>query len=102
MSSAPRQSPARARAAQQQSEWLAREQRRRRLIIGGWIAAGALFVLMLGYLVWCQLQPEVLPGEIIPIQGATHIPLGQPHDPYNLEPPTSGPHYDQPVECRVL
>jgi hypothetical protein len=99
MSSAPRPTPARARAAQQQSEWLAREERRRRLIIGSWIAAGVLFVLMLAYLVWKQEQPAPMPGEIIPIQGSAHIPVGQPHDPYNSDPPTSGPHYDTPVEA---
>ena len=98
MSSAPRQT-ARARAAQQQSEWIAREQRRRRLIIGGWIAAGVLFILMLGYLVWQEAQPRVLPGESVPIQGQNHIPVGQPHDPYNSDPPTSGPHYETPVEA---
>ncbi len=31
--------------------------------------------------------------ETIPIQGRNHIPRGQPHDPYNSNPPTSGPHY---------
>ena len=99
MTSGPRPTPVRARAAQQQSEWEAKEQRRRRLILGGWIIAGALFILMLGYLVWKEAQPKVQPGEVIPIQGAGHIPVGQPHDPYNSEPPTSGPHYDTPVEA---
>lgn len=99
MTSAPRPTPTRARAAQQQTEWLEREQRRRRLIIGGWIAVAVLFVLMLIYLVWQEAQPEVRPGVVIDLQGAEHIPLGQPHDPYNSEPPTSGPHYDRPVEA---
>jgi hypothetical protein len=26
-------------------------------------------------------------------QGRQHIPRGQPHEPYNSEPPSSGPHY---------
>ncbi len=99
MSPGPRQSPARIRSAQQQSEWLAREQRRRMLIIGGWVAAGVLFVLMIGYLVWKEAQPKVLPGEIIPLLSAGHIPEGTPHDPYNSEPPTSGPHYASAVEA---
>jgi hypothetical protein len=90
---------ARSRAAQQRSEWEQREQRRRRLIIGGWIAAGVLFVAALVYLVWQETIPEPRPGETIPIQGANHISVGQPHDPYNSDPPTSGPHYDQPVQA---
>jgi hypothetical protein len=99
MSSATRHTSTRARAAQQQAEWLAREQRRRRLIISAWIAVGALFVLMLGYLVWKEAQPEVRPGEDIPLLGAGHIAVGQPHEPYNSDPPTSGQHYDTPVEA---
>ena len=99
MSSAPRPSSARARVAQQQTEWVAREQRRRQLIIGGWVAAAVIFVGMLVYLVWKEAQPAPQPGEIVPILGAGHIPVGQPHDPYNSDPPTSGQHYDTPVQA---
>jgi hypothetical protein len=31
--------------------------------------------------------------QAIPIQGRDHIQRGTPHDPYNSNPPTSGPHY---------
>jgi hypothetical protein len=31
--------------------------------------------------------------QTIPIQGRDHIPPGTPHEPYNSNPPTSGPHY---------
>ena len=31
-------------------------------------------------------------------QGADHIPVGEPHEPYNSSPPTSGPHYEVPAE----
>lgn len=81
-----------------QSEWERRERRRRTLIIGGWAAAGLLFVAMLVYLVWKQAQPIPKTGEDVPIQGASHIPVGQPHEPYNSNPPTSGPHYEEPAE----
>jgi hypothetical protein len=90
---------ARTRAAQQRAEWQAREERRRRLLIGGWILAGLAFLGVLAYLIWQEAQPEVRPGAEIPIQGANHIQLGEPHDPYNSEPPTSGPHYDTPVQA---
>src|SRR5574337_1184611 len=85
-----------------QSEWERRERRRRALMIGGWGGAALLFVAMIGYLVWKQAQPiPAIPrtGEDVPIQGANHIPVGQPHEPYNSNPPTSGPHYATPAEA---
>jgi uncharacterized protein DUF3105 len=71
-------------------------------MIGGWGGAALLFVAMIGYLVWKQAQPiPAIPrtGEDVPIQGANHIPVGQPHEPYNSNPPTSGPHYATPAEA---
>ncbi|MCC6191161.1 MAG: DUF3105 domain-containing protein [Anaerolineales bacterium] len=90
---------ARARNAQQRSEWEQREKRRRRLIIGGWIGVAVVFVGLLAYLVWQETIPDPRPGDVITIQGAEHISVGQPHDPYNSDPPTSGPHYEQPAEA---
>jgi hypothetical protein len=58
----------------------------------------AAFVALLGYLIYQQVQPAPRPGQDVPIQGRTHIPAGQPHDPYNSEPPSSGPHYDTPAQ----
>lgn len=40
-------------------------------------------------------------GQEIPNQGQEHIKDGTPHEPYNSNPPTSGPHYTQPVEWGV-
>lgn len=87
------------RAAQERIEWQAREERRRRLIIGGWALAALVFVGALVFLVWQETQPEPRPGVEIPIQGQNHIQIGEPHDPYTSEPPTSGPHYDAPVQA---
>jgi hypothetical protein len=69
------------------------------LVIGAWVAAGVLIVGMIVYLVWKQAQPIPRTGEDVPIQGASHISVGQPHEPYNSNPPTSGPHYDDPAEA---
>lgn len=80
------------------AKWEARERRRRNITLGAWIGAGVLFVALLVYLVVQEITPEELPGEAIPIQGQEHIALGVPHDPYNSDPPTSGPHYDAPAE----
>ncbi len=40
-------------------------------------------------------------GEEIPDQGRGHIADGTVHDPYNSNPPTSGPHYDKPANWGV-
>lgn len=34
-----------------------------------------------------------IPEEIYEIQGTEHIAIGAPHEEYNSNPPTSGPHY---------
>ncbi|MDQ3941341.1 MAG: DUF3105 domain-containing protein [Actinomycetota bacterium] len=31
-------------------------------------------------------------------QGRTHIEVGAPHEPYNSDPPTSGPHFEIPAD----
>ena len=88
----------RSRREVEAAQWEAKERRRRNLTIGAWVGAGVLFVALLGYLVWQEMRPEDLPGEAVPIQGQEHISIGVPHDPYNSDPPTSGPHYDAPAE----
>ena len=37
------------------------------------------------------LEPR--PQLLLPIQDPIHVEPGQPHEPYNSSPPTSGPHY---------
>lgn len=63
----------------------------------------ALLVLGFGaaavYLARELLTP--LPGRAIPSQGQQHIEIGQPHGPYNSNPPTSGPHYTQQASWGV-
>lgn len=43
-------------------------------------------------------RPEPM-GTEYPVQGARHIEVGTPHDPYNSNPPTSGPHYARAVNA---
>jgi hypothetical protein len=64
-----------------------------------WLLVGLAFVAMLVYLVYKQAQPAPRPGIDIPIQGRNHIAEGLPHDPYNSDPPTSGPHYATPAQA---
>lgn len=46
---------------------------------------------------WQKQIAENLPGETFADQGNLHISPGAQHDPYNSNPPTSGPHYGQPA-----
>lgn len=90
--------PRTARAARR-SDWEDQEARRRRLYILVAILGVVAFVGALGYLIYQQSLPVPHPGRDIAIQSRTHIAVGQPHDPYNSEPPSSGPHYDTPAEA---
>lgn len=42
--------------------------------------------------VTAEKSSESRPGEEIPIVSREHINVGDPHEPYNSNPPTSGPH----------
>ncbi len=64
--------------------------------IGGGILAVAI-VVGLVLLVQSNTSAAPAPGERIPIQGNQHIQPGTSHPPYNSDPPTSGPHYPEPI-----
>lgn len=36
---------------------------------------------------------DVGPGQKVPDMGNQHVQVGEKHEPYNSDPPTSGPHY---------
>lgn len=61
------------------------------------LAAG---ILLIAFLKWL-LNPAATVGEAFPIQGRDHIKVGAGHPPYNSNPPTSGPHYEEPVAAGV-
>jgi hypothetical protein len=58
-----------------------------------WVIAltGVVILLIVGYFAYPAAVGQ--PGTPMPDQGNRHIPTpGAPHEPYNSEPPTSGPH----------
>jgi hypothetical protein len=61
-----------------------------------WIGGGLLaLAIVVGLVLLVQSNTALAnaPGERVPIQGADHIQPGTSHEPYNSDPPTSGPHY---------
>ncbi len=58
-----------------------------------WIVVFVMTVGTIGFVVLKKPQDKPRLGTEHPDQGATHIAQGQPHDPYNSDPPSSGPHY---------
>jgi hypothetical protein len=79
----------RAPAKAEQAPLLTRRQRRR---LGG-VGLVLAIVLALGGGWWLYAQSRPAPGEFVPSLGNLHIPTADtPHQPYNSDPPTSGPH----------
>lgn len=48
-----------------------------------------------------KVEGKTVIGQEYELQGASHINPGTPHDPYNSDPPTSGPHYPTPTKNGV-
>ncbi len=76
----------------------ARANRRRlnRLLITAGVVVVVATVVVWG--VWAATRPkQPAPGVPYPIQGATHINIGEAHPAYNSNPPTSGWHFPSPA-----
>lgn len=89
---------------QQEQQTLHRGREKKRLMHT--IKIWTITVLVIGAsgygLYYLASQPEKLrPGETFPILGRDHISVGATHPPYNSNPPTSGPHFDQPTQWGV-
>jgi flagellar basal body-associated protein FliL len=59
-----------------------------------WVGIVVVIVGLFSYIVWGRTQPAV--GQSIPIMenSQAHVLEGQDPGPFNSDPPTSGPHYD--------
>lgn len=62
-----------------------------------WNAVALILLATLGFVGWISFGPK--PGQSVPFQGRNHIASGEPHEPYNSDPPTSGPHALLPAEA---
>lgn len=60
------------------------------LLVVAAIAGGAYWTVK-----YSKKSESRKPGEAIPDLGRNHIAVGTSHDPYNSNPPTSGPHYEE-------
>ena len=75
-----------------------RERRRRQLVLRlFWGVVAVIAALALGYVGLQALKPR--PGVNVPVMAVRHIQVGEQHEPYNSDPPTSGPHYAQPAQA---
>jgi hypothetical protein len=78
-----------ARQARGQQQRMNRRTRRRVTALVG--AAAVVAVAVVGWFAYRAAAD--LPGVKMPDQGNRHIPTAEtPHEPYNSDPPTSGPH----------
>ena len=62
-----------------------------------WGAAALLVLAAISYGTWRAIRSKL--GVRIPVMITKHIAEGDQHDPYNSDPPTSGPHYGQPAQA---
>jgi hypothetical protein len=64
---------------------------RRRWTMGAGVAAAVVVAAIVGYFAYRAAAD--LPGQKFPDQGNLHVQtVADPHEPYNSDPPTSGPH----------
>jgi hypothetical protein len=66
-------------------------------IVGAIAIAGFVYWIVSGIVRSVPQSDDV--SLAIPSQGSEHIAVGSEHEPYNSNPPTSGPHYEQPARA---
>ena len=75
-----------------------RERRRQELVLRFfWGVVAVVAVAALGYVGLQALKPRL--GVSVPVMAVRHIEIDEQHEPYNSDPPTSGPHYAQPAQA---
>ena len=89
----------------QRQEKIRTEKKQQRMLWGviGLTVAGAAIFFITQSIQGSLARQDI--GQFVPTLGRDHITLGDPHIPYNSDPPTSGPHaspvesgfYDTPI-----
>lgn len=72
-----------------------------RLIIGVVVVSALVFGGIILFDKQNNATGEGEMGQQFTTQGRDHIPVGAAHDPYNSNPPTSGPHYAQEADWGI-
>lgn len=84
------------------AERRAERQRRRTTKRLYWGIAAVAVIIPIGVVIWLTSRSSVSDEAYrqfwkdFPEQSRDHVEVGQPHDPYSTNPPTSGPHAEQP------
>lgn len=69
----------------------------------GWITVIVLVLALAAYGTWTIIRRSAPQGgdlsTAVALLPASHIAIGATHDPYNSNPPTSGPHYEVPAKA---
>ncbi len=88
---------------QTRDEELARNERIRRIkkVLKWFGIAGVVGIA--GYWIFTTFNTPSgpLPGQYFQAQSQDHIAVGTPHDEYNSNPPTGGPHYAAPAQSGI-
>ncbi len=76
-----------------------RERQRRQKLRSNlvWGGIGIVVLAVIGFFVWRGTRPQL--GEAIPLMQADHIAVDSDPGQYDSNPPTSGPHYPQPLNA---
>lgn len=70
-------------------------------VFWSFLAVAGVGVFLVLFFQLKTVAEESEPGQKILDQGQRHIAVGAPHEPYNSNPPTSGPHYAQPADWGI-
>lgn len=74
---------------------------RRKRIMKRLIFWGVVIIVIasavVGFVQYAKWSNGTLPGVLYPELGRDHIKQGEPHEGYNSNPPSSGPHYETPA-----
>jgi len=88
---------AKTRGKSRKEIWEAERRRKQLRDRAIWSLVGIAILAFVGYLIWNEFRPR--PGQSVLELSRVHVQPGAPHEAYNTDPPTSGPHYAQPTRA---